>query len=245
MKFAVELYSLRHHMENGENFLEILKKVKELGFEGVEFAGFHGYDAETLKKTLDELGLVTVGAHMSFDNDMTPDKIGDSIKFMQTLGAKTIGVGGANIETEEALEHVIDVMGNAEKEAAKVGMKAYYHNHTREFSEPLYATEPGTVFDRLKKVCYMQIDTYWSFHAGEDNYKLITENRDRIVHLHIKDGIDGTPKALGEGNCDLDAVVRAARDNGIEWLVLENDDPEPDGLSDIARSMKWLQANAR
>ena len=201
-------------MENGENFLDILKKVKELGFDGVEFAGFHGYDAETLKKTLDELGLVTVGAHM-------------------------------NLDTETALTHVIDIMGNAEKEAEKVGMKVYFHNHTREFSEPLYNTVPGTIFDRIKEVCFMQIDTYWSFHAGKDNYKLITENRDRIVHLHIKDGLDGTPKALGEGNNDLDAVVRAARDNGIEWLILENDDPEPDGLSDIARSMVWLNAHAR
>ena len=232
-------------MENGENFLDILKKVKELGFDGVEFAGFHGYDAETLKKTLDELGLVTVGAHMNLDNDMAPDKIEGTLKFMQTLGAKTVGIGGADTSTETALNHVIDIMGNAEKEAEKVGMKVYFHNHTREFSEPLYNTVPGTIFDRIKEVCFMQIDTYWSFHAGKDNYNLITENRDRIVHLHIKDGLDGTPKALGEGNNDLDAVVRAARDNGIEWLILENDDPEPDGLSDIARSMVWLNAHAR
>lgn len=245
MKFAVQLYSLRHHMENGENFLDILRKVKELGFEGVEFAGFHGYDAETLKKTLDELGLVTVGAHMNLENDMTPGKITNTLKFMQTLGAKTVGVGGADTETETSLEHVIDVMGNAQKEAEKVGMKVYFHNHTQEFKEPLYATEPGTIFDRLKRACFMQVDTYWSFYAGEDNYKLISENRDRIVHLHIKDGLDGVPKALGEGNNDLEAVVRAARDNGIEWLVLENDNPVPDGLSDISRSMKWLNANAR
>lgn len=232
-------------MENGENFLDILKKVKELGFDGVEFAGFHDYDAETLKKTLDELGLVTVGAHMNLDNDMAPDKIKGTLKFMQTLGAKTVGIGGADTSTETELNHVIEVMSNAEKEAEKVGMKVYFHNHTREFSEPLYNTVPGTIFDRIKEVCFMQIDTYWSFHAGKDNYKLITENRDRIVHLHIKDGLDGTPKALGEGNNDLDAVVRAARDNGIEWLILENDDPEPDGLSDIARSMVWLNAHAR
>lgn len=244
MKIAVQLYSLRHHMENGENFLDILKKVAELGFDGVEFAGFKGYDAQTLKQTLDELGLVTVGAHMGLD-DLAPDKIGETLKFMQTLGAKTVGIGGADTDTETSLRHVIDVMGNAQKEAQKVGMKVYFHNHTQEFGMPYYATEPGTVFDRLKKVCYMQVDTYWSFHAGEDNYRLISENRDRIVHLHIKDGLDGRPRALGEGNNDLNAVVRAARDNNIEWLILENDDPVPDGLSDIARSMEWLRANAR
>ena len=68
MKLAVQLYSLRHHMENGENFIDILKKVKALGFDGVEFAGFHGYTPEELKAALDEIGLVAVGAHMGLND---------------------------------------------------------------------------------------------------------------------------------------------------------------------------------
>ena len=43
MKFAVQLYSVRDHVENGENFLDVLGKVKEIGFDGVEFAGYHGF----------------------------------------------------------------------------------------------------------------------------------------------------------------------------------------------------------
>lgn len=244
MKFAVQLYSLRHHIENGEDMLYILQKVKELGFDGVEFAGFFGLSAETLKKKLDELGLVCVGAHMGL-GDMEADKIESTLDFMTTLGAKTVGIGGADTSTETALRHVIDVMGAADKTAEKRGMKVYFHNHTHEFEKPLFATEPGTIFDRLKEACHMQVDTYWSFHAGMENYQLITENKDRIAHLHIKDGLDGTPKALGEGNNKLDVVVKAAKDAGIEWLILENDDPVPDGLSDVARSMEWLQKNAK
>lgn len=243
MKKAVQLYSLRGHIKTGGDLLEILGKVKEIGFDGVEFAGFFGLDADTLKKRLDETGLVCVGAHMGL-GDFEADKLPETLKFMKTLGAKTAGIGGADTSTETALNHVIDVMGSAHKAAEKEGIRVYFHNHTQEFKEPLYATVPGTIFDRLKAVCDMQVDTYWSFHAGEDNYRLITENKDRIVHLHIKDGIDGTPMALGEGNNDLDAVVKAAKDSGIEWLVLENDDPVPDGLSDITRSMAWLKANA-
>ena len=244
MKFAVQLYSLRHHVKDGADLLKILEEVKRIGFDGVEFAGFAGLDADTLKAKLDELGLVCVGAHMGL-GDMEEEKLGDTIKFMQTLGAKTVGIGGANTETEEALNHVISVMGAASKKAAEQGMKIYFHNHTSEFSEPMFATVPGTIFDRLKAACHMQVDTYWSFHAGQDNYKLISENKDRIVHLHIKDGIGDTPKALGEGENDLAAVVKAAKDNGIEWLILENDDPVPDGISDVTRSMAWLNANAR
>ncbi len=242
MKLAVQLYSLRHHMENGENFLDILKKVKELGFDGVEFAGFHGYSAEELKKTLDELGLVAVGAHMGLD-DFRPENLEETLNKGKILGAATLGIGGADTKTETSLGEVIEVMGNADKIAAEQGMKVYFHNHTEEFKEPLFNTVSGTIFERLAAACHMQIDTYWSFHAGKDNYALISEYKDRIAHLHIKDGIDGHPMALGEGNNDLATVVKAAKDNGIEWLVLENDDPTPDGLSDITRSMEWLKSN--
>ena len=56
MKFAVQLYSLRGHIKDGADLLHILEEVKKLGFEGVEFAGFFGLDAPTLKAKLDELG---------------------------------------------------------------------------------------------------------------------------------------------------------------------------------------------
>ncbi len=242
MKLAVQLYSLRHHMENGENFIDILKKVKELGFDGVEFAGFHGYTPEELKKAIDEIGLVAVGAHMGL-HDFKEENLAETIRTGKVLGAKTLGIGGADTETETSLNEVIEIMGNADKIASEEGINVYFHNHTQEFSEPLYNTVPGTIFERLAAACHMQVDTYWSFHAGKDNYALISEYKDRIVHLHIKDGLDGHPMALGEGNNDLATVVKAAKDNGIEWLILENDDPVPDGISDITRSMQWLKEN--
>ncbi|MCH5197554.1 MAG: sugar phosphate isomerase/epimerase [Oscillospiraceae bacterium] len=244
MKFAVQLYSLRHHISSGEDLLAILERVKELGFDGVEFAGFQGLSAEDLRAKLDETGLKCVGAHMSI-NDMREENLQNSINYIKTLGSDIFGIGGADTATETSLNEVIEVLGNADKIAQQQGMKVYFHNHTSEFTPPLFAEKPGTIFDRLKESCHMQIDTYWSFAAGQDNYKLITENKERIVDLHIKDGKGHTPTALGEGENDLDAVIRAAKDAGIEWLVLENDDPVPDGLSDIERSMKWLNANAR
>ena len=244
MKLAVQLYSLRHHISCGDDMLQILEKVKALGFEGVEFAGFFGLSAEALKAKLDETGLQCIGAHMGLD-DLRPEKLPQTLQFIKTLGSPIVGIGGADTATETSLREVLDVMGGACEEALKQGVKVYFHNHTDEFEPPLFAEKPGTIFDRLKEVCFMQIDTYWSFCAGQDNYKLITENKDRIVDLHIKDGKNRVPMALGEGENDLDAVVRAARDAGIEWLVLENDDPVPDGLSDVARSMVWLQAHAK
>ena len=50
MKIAVQLYSLRDLIQNdGGKLMEILPKVKALGYDGVEFAGYFGVDAGTLR----------------------------------------------------------------------------------------------------------------------------------------------------------------------------------------------------
>ncbi len=235
MKLAVQLYSLRDMVKCGDDFLKILEDVKKLGFEGVEFAGYHGLSAETIKAKLDEIGLVAVGAHIGLD-DYLPENIEKTAAFHKTLGCLYCGVGGAPHATVEECQRIADVLSFG---AEKIGIPTYYHNHTEEFT-PL---ENGkTAMEIVAEKTKLEIDTYWSFEAGMDNYKYITENKDDILLVHIKDGIDGKPMALTEGNNDLDAVIKAVKDTGIEWVILENDDPVPDGISDVTRSMKYLMS---
>ena len=51
---ALQLYSVRDDLS--ADFEGTLKKVKELGYQGVEFAGLYGHDAEQVKKLLEENG---------------------------------------------------------------------------------------------------------------------------------------------------------------------------------------------
>lgn len=235
MKLAVQLYSLRDMVKNGDDFLKILEEVKKIGFDGVEFAGYHGLSAETIKAKLDELGLVAVGAHIGLD-DFKEDKLADTVAFHKTLGCLYVGVGGAPHDTVEDCEYGASLLA---KGSEALGVPTYYHNHTEEFAPLANGKTAMQIFAEQTK---LEVDTYWSFHAGVDNYKYISENIDDIILIHIKDGIDGKPMALTEGNNDLDAVIRAAKDNNIDWVILENDDPVPDGLSDVARSMKYLMS---
>ncbi len=239
MKIAVQVYSVREHINDTETLLKALEEIKKIGYDGVEFAGYFGTDAKVIKAKLDELGLVAVGGHIGLD-DFREDKLEATIEFQKELGVKAIGVGGAPHDTVAESEETGDVLGNAQKYAfEKYGIKTYYHNHCEEFK----AVENGQLpIDIIGDRCCLEVDTYWSFHAGVDNYKFITENKDKIILLHIKDGIDGKPKALGEGNCDIPAVIKAAKDIGLEWVVVENDDPVPTGFEDITRSIKYLKS---
>ena len=52
---SLQLWSVQDACQ--ENFEEVLTKVKEYGYDGVEFAGYYDYSAEELKKILAELPL--------------------------------------------------------------------------------------------------------------------------------------------------------------------------------------------
>ncbi|MDR1928308.1 MAG: sugar phosphate isomerase/epimerase [Oscillospiraceae bacterium] len=240
MKFAVQLYSLRGHVKTGADLLALFPKIKALGFDGVEFAGYVNLEAAVLRKALDDAGLVAVGTHIGLENYL-PENLEATLSFCKTLGMKYAGVGGAPHGTPEEAAATAAVYAAARQAAADEGIVLYYHNHCGEFE----AFDDGSLaIDVIKEACPLELDTYWSFCAGVENESYIKQNKEHICLVHIKDGINHKPKALGEGECDLAAVVRGAKAIGLEWLVLENDDPEPDGLSDIARSMVWLKANA-
>ncbi|MDR2646828.1 MAG: sugar phosphate isomerase/epimerase [Oscillospiraceae bacterium] len=239
MKLAVQLYSLRDHIQTGEDLLALFPKIKAIGFDGVEFAGYFGLPAAKIRCALDEAGLVAIGTHIGIENYM-PYNLKETLEYARVLGMPYSGTGGAPHHTPDEIRVTCAVFAYASKLAAEQGVTIYYHNHVDEFTP--YAD--GTVaMDALFDACSVELDTYWSFCAGIDNEAYITAHKDKIRLIHIKDGIGHNPLALGEGECDLAAVVRGAKTAGIEWLVLENDNPKPYGLNDIARSMEWLKRN--
>ncbi len=240
MKFAVQLYSVRDHIKNGDDMLEILGKVKEIGFDGVEFAGYFGLPAETLKNRCEELGLKVVGTHMGLE-DFLPEKVDATLEYGKTLGVAYMGVGGAPHSTAEEARNTGNVLSAAGVKAREMGMDTYYHNHTEEFADIENGKNAMDIIS--ENGCKLELDTYWSFCAGIDNTEYLKANKDKIILVHIKDGVDRKPMALGEGENDLQKVVDGVKAIGLEWVILENDEPVPTGLEDIARSYKWLKEN--
>ena len=207
MKFSVQLYSLRDLVKDGPSFLALFPKLKALGFDGVEFAGYHGLSAEEIRAALDAAGLVATGCHMGLD-DLKLENLQGTIEFCKTLGMSAIGVGGAPHRTARATAKSCTVLKKASAAALPQGITIYYHNHSGEF-KPF--RNKVLAIDMFKEACVLQVDTYWSFCAGVDNEKFLTENKDRICSVHIKDGKGHDGRALGEGNCDLATVVRMAK----------------------------------
>ena len=79
---AVQVYSVRE--DAAADLLGTLKKIKEMGYDGVEFAGLYGNAPEDVKRMCDEVGLVPISAHvpyadMMYESGITPDMLSDGL----------------------------------------------------------------------------------------------------------------------------------------------------------------------
>ena len=61
IEYGLQMYSVRDITK--ENLKDALRKVAEMGYKYVEFAGFFGNTAEDVKAWMDEYGLKCSGTH--------------------------------------------------------------------------------------------------------------------------------------------------------------------------------------
>jgi sugar phosphate isomerase/epimerase len=80
---ALQLYSVRDHTE--KDFLGTIKKVAEMGYDAVQFAGFFDTPALEVKAVLEECSLKVAGAHIGIDL-LTEDKMEETLRYQRMIG---------------------------------------------------------------------------------------------------------------------------------------------------------------
>jgi len=237
MKIALQLYSVRDCCNTAEEFIHTLKAVKALGYDGVEFAGYHGLSAQELKNHLTEIGLDAVASHQSVDE--LENHLDELIAYNNTIGCKNIVCAYSPTKDMAEMTHLEQVLQSAIARAVAEGISVLYHNHSHEF-EPIDGVLP---IDMIQQYCMLELDTYWVFSSKNDPAAYLKSHANKIGLIHLKDGgMDANPCAIGEGKNDIQAIINASLEIGAKWLIVENDDPVPDGLSDAARSIRNLKS---
>jgi len=250
-KVAVQLYSIREYIvgckdKNTGAFLQpgvglerALKEVSAIGYEGVEFAGYYGHDAKTIRAMLDDSGLVACGTHIGRDV-IGPDKLAKACEFNLGFGNDLlICPGGGNFPKEgecldDFLKMLVDYYNKAAEDAARYGCKVGIHNHTREFELKL---KNGQIYwdyffsNTDPRVC-MEQDVGWTTCAGHDPKSQYVKYPHRSPTLHAKengmgtgvsefDAILGQPGRPGATPVDWDGLITVARNDGVKWFVVE------------------------
>ncbi|WP_274650910.1 sugar phosphate isomerase/epimerase family protein [Paenibacillus humicola] len=247
MGIGLQLYTLRNEL--AQDFKGTLRKVAELGYEGVEFAGYGGIPADEMKSLLQELGLKAIGSHVG--PAALRGSLQQEIDYLKTIGAQYLicpHVAAEERADEESWKRLFSLFEEVGAEAREQGLVFGYHNHAFEFEsriggefvyDALYAsTKPESV--------QVEMDVCWVQFAGQDPLAYIPKYAGRLPLLHLKDfskDEEGKMKTLelGQGVVNLPAVIQASSDAGVQWLIVEQDHCQNPPLESVASSLNWLK----
>ncbi len=221
---SVQLYSLREEMKDGKH-PQILKKLADVGYKGVECAGLYGMKVAEYRKLVESFGLTVSGVHAGVE----VGKEQEAIDQAKGLGLDTTVIPwmpADGWQTADALKQTADKLNAASQVLAKAGIALGYHNHDFE----MVRIDGVTALERMAKLVpnlKFEIDTYWAANFGaEDPARVVTALKDRAVYLHLKDGPLAKGKnmvAVGAGKQDVKKIVAAADPKVTRWLVVELD----------------------
>ncbi|MFP4017422.1 MAG: sugar phosphate isomerase/epimerase family protein [Halanaerobiales bacterium] len=240
LPIAVQLYTVREELKN--DFIGTLEKVAELGYTGVELAGFGDLEADEMKGHLDRLGLKAVGSHTAID--LLRNELDEVIEYNKTIGNKYIVVPYADYNGKEDFLAMADELRELGSKLKEKDLALSYHNHAHEFES--FNDEHGldliykNVSEDLLKV---ELDTYWVKKAGLDpvNYLMQYSGRVPMVHLKDMEAETGDFAEVGEGVIDIKAIINAAEEVGAGWLIVEQDQCKRPSLESIEISMNNLK----
>ena len=222
---GLQLYSVRDDCK--KDFAGTVAAVADMGYDGVEFAGYYDYSAKNLRKLLDDNGLKCCGTHIQLDTLMG-DNLASTIEYNKTIGNKFLIVPfmPENLRPDPAGWRKVAALFNELSEKVKPhGMYVGYHNHDFEFT-PMNGEMPWDLFfGNTNKRVVMQIDVGNALHGGGNPIPYMSRYPGRMLTVHLKEYSASNPDALfGEGDVKWDEVFDLCESvGGTEWYIIEQE----------------------
>ena len=244
---ALQVYSVRE--DANANLYATLKEIKKMGYEGVEFAGLYGHKAEEVRDMCADIGLTPISAHVAYQ-DMMADPEG-VLQQYAVLGCKYVAIPYLTSDLRPGTDKFPEVVKNAAMLGAvakKLGMTLLYHNHDFEFVTLGGKYALDILYEEVSAdLLQTELDMCWVNVGGENpsEYLLKYSGRSPVVHLKDFDGeksddmyeligIDKKAPArpanfafrpVGYGKQDFPTILAAAEKAGVQWVVVEQDNP--------------------
>lgn len=262
---SIQLYTLANAFS--ADMAGSLDKLAAIGLRNVEAFDFVRRPGE-IRSALDASGLASPTGHAPLLSDelWTPDgSIPTPAPEVVFEAAAQVGittvidpfVAPDRWFTLEGVTDIADRLNALVETAAGFGLSVGYHNHAQEFIADF---DGQTAFERFVSLTderiALELDLYWALVGGQDVTGLVSGLGDRLVAVHVKDGIapEVNPfgpdagefgsatldqRRPGEGGVPLADALRAA--TAVRYAVIEYDNPPGDVFEDIAASYAFLR----
>jgi sugar phosphate isomerase/epimerase len=228
---ALQLYTIGGDMR--KDAAAALAKVAQIGFKGVEFAGFPSQDAKVVRKMLDDNGLKCCGSHTGI-NALEGDSFQKTVEFAKTIGNTRIispslfrNFSNDAEKDKKMVEDMADRMNVVAEKLKPLGLRTGFHCHPGEFRKIGDSTVWDIFFTRANKDVIMQCDLGHMGTAGVDPVAYMKKYPGRASTVHVKPSARTKPGGLVGGPEDdlkWPEIFKACETvGGTEWYIVEYD----------------------
>jgi sugar phosphate isomerase/epimerase len=238
---GLQLYTLRN--ETKVDFFGTLKKVAEMGYKLVGFAGYEDIPAIEMKKALDHLGLGTVSSFVDI-NALEKD-LNNQIQYALTLGVRYIITAAPKerFKDESEIQTLISSLRKIGRELKRHGLQFLYHPHDFEVEK----IGGKRIIDRLldsvgTDLMQLALDLYWAKKGGLDPKTALQTYKGLVPIIDIKDmDKKGDFTEIGGGIIDWPSIFRILKDVGVKYYFVEQD-VSPHPLQSAKMSIDYLKS---
>jgi sugar phosphate isomerase/epimerase len=244
--YGAQLYTVRAAMEG--DFEGTLRRVADIGYDEVEFAGLFGRDPATIRSLIKKLGLKATSSHVDWQRLRDdPDGL---IKETKALGAPYLVLAWLSPEQRQTLNQWrwwVSHLNKVGKMARKQGLRVVYHAHDFEY-RPIDGVRPIDLLEQGldPKFARFEMDIYWTVKGGGDPVALLRKYPGRFPLAHIKDmsRADTAMADVGDGRIDFAEIFKAAGPGDFKHMFVERDDGA-DPFASLTRSLTYLKSIER
>lgn len=228
--FGLQLYTLRDDLPKDPK--GILKQVASFGYKQIEgFEGkqgiYWGMTHTDFKKYMDDLGMTLVSSHCNIEKDFEKKAAEAGEIGMKYLISPYIGKQ-KTLDDYKKYAEKFNKLGDICK---KNGLRFAYHNHAYTFEEfegqmPQDILMQNTNADTVD----YEMDIFWVVTPGQDPVTWLKKYPNRFRLCHVKDRMKNAPLGEGDASCDLGTgsidfppILKVAKDNGMQYYIVEQE----------------------
>ncbi len=235
---GLQVYSIRNQCE--KDTAGMLKAVSQIGYKGVEFAGYYGHSAKELRRMLDDNGLVACGTHTPYES-VLGDKLKETIEFNHTIGNRFLIVPWMECKSKQEWLDKALLFDTLAVKLKPERMSIGYHAHAHDFEKFDGETAWDLFFGHTRPEVIMQLDTSNCRDGGADPVVVLKRYPGRARSIHIKASGGGPDAVIGEDQVNWKEVFALCESAGkTEWYVLEHESGT-DPLNAVKRSFEALR----
>lgn len=238
---GIQLYTLRRPF--AEDPLGTLRRIREIGYDAVEFAAPLTMNFEEMAACMRDIGLDCPSAHVGIaDMGERPDAV---LAMAKALQCRYLVMPYVEPQARD-WPRIVATMTTFAGRARDEGLRVAYHHHDFEFE----AETGSRPFDYLVSemdpdLIQFELDVYWLKKAGEDPEAVMAQLNGRVRLLHLKDmAPDGSMTDVGAGVLDFPAMIAAGRAAGVEHFFVEHDFPPRPYWPSTEASLNYLRGLA-